>query len=340
MPNRQDVRIAVFTPVPALLRERGIDPGPLLAGAGLDEGAFADPDHRIPFAAAGALLDGCVRATETPDFALRVAARFALAQLGLLAHLLRNCPTVGDAITNLIRHLHLNDRGAVPYFVDMGQGQVAVGYVVYRHDTPGIAHVYDLALGVGFAILRELCGPGWRPVRVSLAHARPRDPQPWRRHFGAPVAFDAPHSEIVFAARWLSQRIADADAANRRAAEEAALVLEADGGQIAPRVQRIVHGLVMAGDAGAPRVSALLGLHERALRRRLQAEGTTFQALVNAARYGIARQLLQQTLLPVSEIAAALHYADATAFSRAFRRMGGRSPSAWRARFRRPAGRK
>jgi len=340
MPHRQDVRAAVLTPIPALLRERGIDPRRILAGVGLDPGVFADPDQRIPFAVAGALLAGCVRATGAPDFALRVASRLTLAHLGLLAHLMRNSATIGDAITNLVRHLHLNDRGAVPYFLDLGFGQVAIGYVVYRHDTPGIPHVYDLALGVGCAILRELCGPEWRPVRVSFAHGRPRDPRPWRRHFGAPVEFDAPHSEIVFAARWLAKGIADANAANRQVAETAALAVEADGGRIAPRVQRIVHGLVLAGDANAPHVSALLGLHERALRRRLRDEGTTFQALVNAARFEVAQQLLQETCLPVSEIAAALHYADATAFSRAFRRMGGASPSAWRARVGRSAGRK
>ncbi len=340
MPQRQDVRVAVLTPVPALLREHGRDPRRLLAGVGLDEAVFAHPDQRIPFAVAGALLGACARATGHPEFGLLVAARFTLDRLGLLAPLMRNSATVGDAIASLVRHLHVNDRGAVPYLLDLGQGHVALGYVVYRHDTPGITHVYDLAIGVGCTILRTLCGPAWKPVRVSLAYGRPRDPRPWRRHFGAPVEFDVPHSEIVFPARWLAHGIADADAANRRAAEQAALAHETDGGRIAPRVQRTVLGLVMAGEASAPRVAALLGLHERALRRRLHDEGTSLHALVNTARVEIAQQLLQETRLPVAEVAAALHYADATAFARAFRRAAGASPTAWRARSRAPAGRR
>jgi len=95
----------------------------------------------------------------------------------------------------------------------------------------------------------------------------------------------------------------------------------------------------MAGDASAPRVAVLLGLHERALRRRLRDEGTSLHALVSIARVEIAQQLLQETRLPVAEIAATLHYADATAFARAFRRAAGSSPTAWRARSRAPAGR-
>lgn len=332
-PPPQDLRVAVLAPIPALLRERGRDPRRLLAGVGLSESVLARPDHRIPFATAGALLEACVRATGVPAFPLLVAARFTLEDLGLLAPLMRNSRTVGGALASLVRHLHINDRGAIPYVLDLGQGHVALGYVVYRHDTPGIVHVYDLALAVGCRIMQSLCGSAWKPVRVALAHGKPRDPRPWRSHFGAPVEFDAPHSEIVFAAHWLAKPIAAADAANRRAVEEAALAYEADRDRIAPRVERVVHGLLMAGDAGAPRVAALLGLHERTLRRRLRDEGTTLQALVSRARFEIARQLLQQTRLPVAEIAAALHYADATAFSRAFRRMSNRSPTAWRTRF-------
>jgi len=41
--------------------------------------------------------------------------------------------------------------------------------------------------------------------------------------------------------------------------------------------------------------------------------------------------LLRNTQLPVTHIAAALQYADANAFSRAFRQWTGRTPSAWRA---------
>ncbi|MCW9078350.1 MAG: helix-turn-helix domain-containing protein [Gammaproteobacteria bacterium] len=41
---------------------------------------------------------------------------------------------------------------------------------------------------------------------------------------------------------------------------------------------------------------------------------------------------LQNTTLPVSEIAAALQYTDPNAFSRAFRSWAALSPKQWRAR--------
>jgi AraC-like DNA-binding protein len=42
------------------------------------------------------------------------------------------------------------------------------------------------------------------------------------------------------------------------------------------------------------------------------------------------RQLLEDSRMPVSQIALALHYADASAFTRAFRRWSGTTPAQWR----------
>jgi AraC-like DNA-binding protein len=53
--------------------------------------------------------------------------------------------------------------------------------------------------------------------------------------------------------------------------------------------------------------------------------------LLNEARFEVAVQLLQGTRIGVTEIAAALSYADASAFTHAFRRIAGTSPVEWRA---------
>ncbi len=54
------------------------------------------------------------------------------------------------------------------------------------------------------------------------------------------------------------------------------------------------------------------------------------QTLLADTRFEIARHLLQNTRLPMSEIAAALCYADSTVFSRAFHNWAGISPRQWR----------
>ena len=328
-----DIRVAVLTPIPGLLRELKCDPRPVLSSVGLELELFERPDTRISFATGGALLEACAAATGVPHFGLLVGARFDLAMLGVLEHPLRNSESVRAALLQFVRHLHLNDRGAVTFLLNLGEKETSFGYGVYRSDTPGIGQVYDTALAIGLQLLRSLCGPSVKLTRVMFAHGTPKDVAPYRRIFGAPVHFDSAHSELIFSARWLDRPIAGADLARRMAAERIALAAEkGDDGRLLERVQSAVHGLVMAGDASSQRIAELLGVNERVLRRRLQGMGTSMHQMIGAARFEGACQLLRETALPLPEIATALGYSDATAFSRAFRTWAHTTPSEWRSR--------
>ena len=55
-----------------------------------------------------------------------------------------------------------------------------------------------------------------------------------------------------------------------------------------------------------------------------------YRAITNEIRFEIARQLLTDTRVPLAQIAAALGYSEASAFTRAFRRWSGQAPTTWR----------
>jgi AraC-like DNA-binding protein len=86
------------------------------------------------------------------------------------------------------------------------------------------------------------------------------------------------------------------------------------------------------GEASLAGVANALGLHPRALHRRLAEAGATFKELVNEIRHETARQLLEQTSMPLGRIATLLGYADASSFTRSFRARAGMPPAAWRSR--------
>ena len=71
-------------------------------------------------------------------------------------------------------------------------------------------------------------------------------------------------------------------------------------------------------------------MHRRTLNRHLSASGVTFAELVDEGRFEISRRMLEHSDLDVKQIAAALDYADASAFTRAFKRWSGTTPVAWR----------
>ena len=93
----------------------------------------------------------------------------------------------------------------------------------------------------------------------------------------------------------------------------------------------------MTSTLSADNVADLLALHSRTLRRRLAAEGTSFNTVAAAVRFDIAQQLLRDTDMPLGEIANALGYADLTAFVRAFRGWAQCPPGQWREARKRPS---
>jgi AraC-like DNA-binding protein len=319
--------------LPTVLSELGVSPERAFGAARVDPGLFEDPEARIAIEPLGGLFDTCVALTQCDHFGLLVGERFSLRALGPLGSLMRHSATVGDAIRGLLLHLHLTDRGAAPVLLAPDPSCVALGYSIYRHGTPATAQILDGAIAIAYRILRELCGPAWQPLRVQLSHGRPERIAPYRRMFGANLAFDAEVSAVLFASSWLLQPIAGADAGTHGAINRA--IREASANfplTFAEQVHGVLHQMIRGGDASAASVARLFGIHERTLRRRLEDEGKHLQQLINDERFEIAKQLLDHTSLPVAEIAAALQYADPNAFSRAFRGWAELSPTQWRAR--------
>ncbi len=101
------------------------------------------------------------------------------------------------------------------------------------------------------------------------------------------------------------------------------------------RVRRVLRSMVLAGTATADQVSFMFAMSRRTLHRELAAEGTSLRQLAIETRFEVARQLLNGSDMPAGEIAAVLHYADSSAFSRAFKEWSGTSPREWRQAIRR-----
>ena len=314
-----------------MLREWGVEPQRAFALAGVEPGLFDDADSRLPFETLSRLLDICSELSGCAHFGLAVGERFELRAFGALGELMRNCPTLGDALHCLLYNLHLHDHAAAPLLLRVESGCVLLGYSIYRHGSAAALQVLDAAIAVGYRLLAELGGRRWRPVRVQFAHRRPRSAAAYRAVFGPKLVFDAEVSGIVFDADWLGQRIEHADATLHARLSQAMREAEASSAErVSDRVHGVLHQMLPGGDVSSAAVARHFGLHERSLRRRLAAEGESLQQLVGRMRFELARQLLRNTGLRVTQIGLALDYEGANAFSRAFRSWAQCSPMQWR----------
>ena len=97
------------------------------------------------------------------------------------------------------------------------------------------------------------------------------------------------------------------------------------------QVESHLEPLLAAGPIRIGEVARALGYSRQTLYRRLKAEGATFEEVLESLRHRVALRLIREGL-PVKEVAWRLGFSDAAAFSRAFKRWTGSSPSELRGR--------
>jgi AraC-like DNA-binding protein len=328
-----DATVSVSGPaaLPAVLRTLGSDPAAVLAEAGLDPTLFDDPENLIKLAALGRLVKLCVARTGCMHFGLLVGQQGGLHSLGLVGLLARLSPDVGTALHRLADCMHLHHGGTVTAVAVDGDA-ATLSYDIDQRYEDASDQIGDGALATLFNILRALCGPGWHAIEIRFAHRAPDDVHPFRAFFAADLRFDTGQNAIVFPGAWLQHSLPADDAELQRLlARQIALLETRHGDEFPEQVRSVLRAALMTGHAGADEIAALFSMHSRTLNRRLGAFHTSFRQLVDEGRFAIARELLECTELDVSGIAGALDYADASAFTRAFRRWSGTTPAAWRA---------
>jgi len=323
------VRVGPYMTVPALLQERGIDPAPLLAEFGLTPAHFLDPENTIPFSEAGRLFARCAEIADCPHFALLVGQRASFSSLGAVGFLMESSPDVRMALHNLSRHFRVHNPNVAITVVEE-DSFVAFGFTIQRAGVEAHEHILDFAMAIGLNLMQAMCGPDWHPIEVRFAHARPRELAPYR-FFGSVLRFDEAETALVFAPRWLDQRPRGADPLLHMMMARRVGDIEAHSSdELVGQVRRMLPALIVAHTTSLAVVAKHLGLGARTLNRRLAAEGTTFMELRQEAANAMARQLLESTRMPVTEIAGFLGYTNPGAFTRAFCRWAGMAPTQWR----------
>jgi AraC-like DNA-binding protein len=175
-------------------------------------------------------------------------------------------------------------------------------------------------------------------MEVCFKHAAPPAAQ-WPEYeafFGMPVRFDAPYQGFTVSRETLQSPLITGNRATRDSLEAMLHKQAPNGLRPTPLTQRVRQAVAMGLQRGtlmqAAHIAQELALSPRSLSRHLQDEGTTLSGIIETLRIEHAEQLLMGSARPVQEIARLVGYADASSFSRAFKRSTGRTPAEVRER--------
>jgi AraC-like DNA-binding protein len=330
-------RFGTFAVLPALLREMGVDPAPVFAGSGLDPEAIT-PDTHAPLEIMLAVLDRATEAAGCGHLGLLLGLRFTLDRHGAIGRLMRTAPTLRDALMDFVAWQHGYSTGSIVYLARMGDDH-ALGFGVHVPRSVVSHTVYDYVSGVGVRMIGELTGHRAAPVEVHLSRREPAPGSPYTRLLHTRVEFNRPLNCLILDGAAMRTPLATHDPDERRrllAAMEGRL-MGARG--YSAQVRRAIRRALFETAPRMPDVADGLRVHPRTLRRRLSEEGTTFDDLLDEVRQTVARELIELTDMPMSEVGDALAFSSPGVFTDWFRRVFGVPPSGWpRQRERQAAG--
>lgn len=322
-------RAAPLMPLVPLLAELGTSVEDVLEGTGVSLDQLQH-DSFIPYRAFGEILDKACRLTGRKDIGLLLGQRLTLSLLGPVGEVMRHAATLGEALATFTALQIHNSSGAAVYLMRAEEG-VILGYGAYLSAEPASPLVYDAVLSAGCRLIADLTAGGVSPEELLLSRAAPEDPAPYLRLDRCPIRFGQAQTAMVLPAAALDFAMPDADVLRAGAAlagfAEAASASMRD---MTGHVRHVLRPQLLSGKSGMADVAARLGLHPRALRRRLQDEGTSFAAIKDEVRFAVARELLDLGSLGIADIARTLDYATPSAFIHAFRRWSDSSPGQWR----------
>ncbi len=322
-------RAGPLVDVAPLLRELGCDPVLFGRRFGLDLLTLT-PDARLPYATLAGLLDAAAKEANCPEFGLLLGSRAHGSAHGLLFELLSHAPTLRQALIDQMTWQLGYSSGAIIYLTRFGQ-DFALGYGIYDRASCGCAQVYDLAAAIFCNYIGVLTGGRVTPAEVLLCHREPEDKRAYQRLLKAPVRFNQNQCCVVLTQQALDTPLPGADPARR-----AAILREVEALQgpayhdFVTRLRRIVRPLLLDETPSMVDAARALGLPVRTMRRRLADAGLTFEEVRDEVRFAFACELLTLTDLPVGDVAQALAFSTHSAFTTAFRRWSGHTPTEWR----------
>ena len=278
------------------------------------------------------LWRAAVQCTEDAGFGLKAGASVGPASFNVVSYLLQSASTLREALVLVQQYQRLISDG--------GRFQTIAGpdacWVVYHPRQGTLAfspHQIEAVLAAVVVFARWVTGMALRPQAVQFSQTQVGPLAGYREVFRCPVEFEQAFSGVLISNALLDAPLPQADRLLAQIHHEhahARLTALSTAADLAQTLRAWIASQLQGHQPTRAQAAGMLGLTERTLARRMQAQGLSFSGLLDEARREAALRALAQTRRSLSEISQTLGYAEPSVFNRAVRRWTGCAPSVWR----------
>ena len=311
------------------MRGSGIPLAPLLSKAGLTVAQIDNRSARLEVRSQIRFLELAADALHDDLLGFHLARGYDLREIGLLYYVSASSENLNDALHKVARYSGIVNEGISLKFRATKEAVVTLNYLGVERQSD--RHQIEFWLVSVVRLCREFANRRLVPSRVRVMHHRKKTPAELRSFLGCEIEFASNMDEVVFpeAVKLMPIRSADPHLNELliRYCEEA---LEQRGPArttLRSSVENAMAPLLPHGKATAVEIARRIGMSRRTLARKLSSEGLTFSEISEELKANLAKHYLRDGDLPISQVAWLLGYSEISAFTHAFKRWTGMSPS-------------
>ena len=170
------------------------------------------------------------------------------------------------------------------------------------------------------------------PVSVTFTHPKPSCSAKFYEYFRSPVVFEAPTNSLTLPLEAVDKSLPGSNPQLAELNDQVMIeyLAQLDHDRITEKVKAAIIDQLPSGNVTDENVAQDLYMSSRNLQRQLQSAGTTFTTLLNEIRQDLAQKYLRDQDTSMTEIAFLLGFSESSAFSRAFKRWIGVTPTQYR----------
>lgn len=310
-----------------VLESYGIDPEPLFWEMGMDPELMKQTGGRYRLTKINNLWRKASEIIGDPCFGLKIAEMWHPSNLGALGYAMLTSKTLRTALERMDRY-HRVITDEQPIKLDETEAGLTVS-LVFSHDIP---ERNDAVLALIMSICRLNYITDLEPVSVTFTHPIPSCSARFFAYFQAPVIFEASANSLTLPIAAVDKNLPGSHPQLAELNDQVMIeyLAKLDQDEITQKVKAIIIDQLPSGNVTEESVARALYMSSRSLQRHLQREDTTYTTLLNEIRQDLAEQYLTEQDISLTEIAFLLGFSESSAFSRAFKRWIGVSPSEYR----------
>lgn len=278
------------------------------------------------------LLERARTFSRDQQLAWRVGSHADYATRGAIGRAVTGAATLGEGLRRLVTYYPLvQDATLLSLTVDGDQATLS-----YRILDPEIWPRHEDALyslGLYSGLVKIAAPDVWPDVEILIEAEKDWVRADLSGIVKAPVSYGETANALRFPATALSARLAEQTVPDAGLLKTLSrdLVDARRRKPVSDRLRDVMLRAIHEGAVAQETVARELGLSSRTLRRKLAAEGLSFQGLLDECRMQVAAlEFRARPALSLSELALKLGYSEHSTFSRAFARWAGMAPQDYR----------